>query len=111
MLEQFLSVEGKAPHQVLCKEIMASPAAAPMGGTVSISGRGFPPFKQIVIGLGHLWVVPPPMVWTDINGDFETEFVVPAGLEPGMHALTVYMPYPSMGVFTTYRVAPGYGGR
>ena len=64
-----------------------------------------------MFGLGHLWVLPPPVVATDINGDFETEFVVPAGLEPGAHALTVYMPYPSRGVFTAYTVAPDEAGR
>ena len=64
-----------------------------------------------MIGLGHLWVAPPPFVRTDINGDFEAEFVVPAGLEPGVHALTVYMPYSSGGVITAYAVVPGYGGR
>ena len=72
---------------------------------------GFTPVRQRVIGLGHLWVAPPPFVRTDINGDFEAEFVVPAGLEPGVHELTVYMPYPSMGVFTAYAVAPGEAGR
>ena len=40
MLEQFLSAERKATHQVLCKEIMASPATAPGGGAVGISGKG-----------------------------------------------------------------------
>ena len=64
-----------------------------------------------MIGLGHLWVAPLPVVATDINGDFETEFIGPAGLEPGMHALTVYTPYPSKGVFTAYTVAPGEAGR
>ena len=59
----------------------------------------------------HLWHFAPPVVATDINGDFETEFIVPAGLEPGVHALTVYMPYPSEGVFTAYTVAPGEAGR
>ena len=59
----------------------------------------------------HLWPFPPPVVATDINGDFETEFVVPAGREPGAHALTVYMPYPYRGVVTAYTVAPGEAGR
>ena len=111
VFERFPSVKAEATHQIPDNQFIITPAAAPMGGTVSISGRGFPPFKQIVIGLGHLWVVPPPMVATDINGDFETEFVIPAGLEPGAHVLTVYMPYPSGGVFTTYTVAPGEAGR
>ena len=56
---------------------------------------------------GHLWVAPPPVAATDINGDCETEFIVPAGMEPDAYALTVYMPYPSEGVFTAYTVAPG----
>ena len=59
----------------------------------------------------HIWPFAPPVVATDINGDYEIEFIVPAGLEPGMHALTVYMPYPSKGVFTAYTVAPGEAGR
>jgi hypothetical protein len=87
-----------------------TPAAAPVGGVVSISGTGFKLFSQVVFGLSHQWMVPQPAVYTDINGGFETEFTVPTGLEPGTHLLTIYAPYPS-GWQTAYTVASGASGR
>jgi len=76
------------------------------------STREYPGWKGAIAKTeAHLWPFPPPVVATDINGDFETEFVIPEGLEPGVHALTPYVPYPSDGVFAAYTVAPDEAGR
>jgi hypothetical protein len=111
VLERFPSVKAQATHQVPDAQLVITPAAAPVGGVVSISGTGFRLFSQVVFGLGHQWMVPQPAVYTDINGDFKTEFTVPAGLKPGTHALTIYAPYPSNGSLTAYTVASGASGR
>jgi hypothetical protein len=90
---------------------MISPAAAPVGGIVNISGTGFTKFRQVLFGLGHKWMVPLLAVYTDINGDFEAEVTVPEGLKPGTHLLTIYAPYPSNGRVTAYTVTSGGSGR
>ena len=74
MLEQFLPVEGKSIHKVFKQEFVPPTIARSRLGAVSISGRGFTPFRQIVIGRDTCGWPPPPVAATDINGDCETEF-------------------------------------
>jgi hypothetical protein len=110
VLERFPSVKAQATHQVPDAQMMISPAAAPVGGIVNISGTGFTKFRQVLFGLGHKWMVPHPAVYTDINGDFDAEVTVPEGLKPGIHALSIYAPYPSDGRLTAYTVMPDASG-
>ena len=54
------------------------PDAASPGETIRITGTGFTPFRQVTIGIGHLWATTiGPVVHTDELGGFEVLVEVP----------------------------------
>jgi hypothetical protein len=60
-----------------------------------VSGTGFPAYKQVSIGIGHLWAAPPPVFYTDELGEFQQTVIVPVDLKKGKTTLTAYAPWPT----------------
>ena len=82
-------------HRVPKSAAIVTPTSASPGETVLISGTGFTPFRQITVGIGHLWAKTlGPVVHTDELGRFQISVEVPTGLSQGVVDLKVYAHYP-----------------
>ena len=82
-------------HRIPKSEAIVTPTAASPGDTVFISGTGFTPFRQVTVGIGHLWArTLGSVVHTDELGRFEVSVKVPMGLIQGVVDLKVYAHYP-----------------
>ena len=82
-------------HRIPKSEAIVTPTAASPGDTVLISGTGFTPFRQVTVGIGHLWArTLGSVVHTDELGRFEVSVKVPMGLIQGVVDLKVYAHYP-----------------
>ena len=82
-------------HRVPKSAAQVMPDAASPGETIRITGTGFTPFRQVTIGIGHLWATTiGPVVHTDELGGFEVLVEVPVELPRGVVDLKVYAHYP-----------------
>ena len=105
MLEGRPSVRVDSNHKVPNPAIQVTPGSASSGEIVSVIGAGFDPFRQVTIGLGHLWasnVGPRP--FTDKLGGFEISVEVPRAMPKGSWDLTAYIPYPSQVASVPFQV-------
>ena len=85
----------KAVHRVAGPEIDVRHTIASSGESITVSGTGFPAYKQASIGIGHLWAAPPPAFSTDELGEFQQTVNVPVDLKNGTTTLTAYAPWPT----------------
>ena len=94
-LEDWPSMTVYSSHRVPKSAASVRPDTAFPGDAVLISGAGFTPFRQVTIGIGHLWAAAlESVVHTDELGRFEVEVEVPIDLLPGAVDLKVYAHYP-----------------
>ena len=94
-VEQLPSMTAKAVHRVPGPEIDVRHTIASPGESITVSGTGFPAYKQVSIGIGHLWAAPPPVFYTDELGEFQQTIIVPVDLKKGKTTLTAYAPWPT----------------
>ena len=61
------------------------PLSGPPGSELLVSAAGFPPNTSIQVGLARLGEEPQELVftWTDINGTFASEFIIPGDASLG----------------------------
>jgi len=82
-----LSIEVAAEHTVPDQYLYLEPEVVPTGGDLMVRGAGFPTYAQVLVQVGHVWVVPPPQVFTDEYGNFDVSVVVPESILPGSHRI------------------------
>ena len=98
------SIKAYSMHAVPDSAITASPAAAPPGSEIRITGSGLAKYRQVTIGMGTHWAAPPPIFYTDETGAFEGVVTVPDGLPTGEVKLKVYAPYPTLSKTSTFLI-------
>ena len=82
-----LSVEVEAEHTVPDQYLSVEPGVVSTGSELMVRGAGFPAYAQVLVQVGHVWVVPPPKVFTDEYGNFDVSVVIPESILPGSHRI------------------------
>jgi hypothetical protein len=95
VLEGWPSIKVDSNHRVPERAIQVTPISASPGESILVTGTGFDSFRQVTIGVGHLWAnnVGLP-TYTDRLGGFEALVEVPRSLPKGSVDLKVYAAYP-----------------
>lgn len=90
------SVKEVSAHRVPASAVQVTPDVAYAGEQIMVTGTGYAQFKQLTVGIGHLWATDiGPKVYTDEIGNFEIFVKVPQSLNKGLVPLHVYAPYPN----------------
>ena len=95
MLEGWPSIKVDLNHRVPKSAIQVTPNSASSSERITVTGTGFDPFKQITIGIGHLWATHVGLpAYTNMLGGFKAVVEVPKSLPKGSVNLKVYAAYP-----------------
>jgi hypothetical protein len=95
VLEGWPSIKVDLNHRVPKSAIQVTPNSASSSERITVTGTGFDPFKQITIGIGHLWATHVGLpAYTDRFGGFNAEVEVPKSLPKQSVNLKVYAAYP-----------------
>lgn len=94
-LEGWPSIRVVSNHKVPEAGVQVIPDAALPGEYIEVIGTGFTRFRQVTIGIGHLWASNSDrFLKTDASGGFRGIVEVPSGLSKGSVRLKVYAAYP-----------------
>ena len=104
-LEDWPSVKGDSNHTVPGAMTLVIPDVASAGDRIMVTGTGYIRFRQVTVGIGHLWATAiGTKVHTDEIGNFEIFVDVPQSLDKGLVSLSVYAPYPNQVATVPFQV-------
>ena len=83
------SMEARATHVVPAPSVTVHPESGPPGAKLTVTGRGFRGFTQVLPTIDDVHQPQSTGIYTDINGSFNVSMVVPEAFPSGPSSLSV----------------------